>query len=71
MGLHTQTVKGISRASYRSQVQIELLRRSLDMELSPEEEAKVARVARFLDAYQCVNEIEAAREKEKKTHEHH
>lgn len=65
MGLYTQTVKGIHRAPYRDQVIIELLRRSLDMSLSPAEEAKIERVRRFLPAYDCVNEIEAAREKAK------
>jgi hypothetical protein len=63
MSLYTQTVKGIHRAPYRDQVLVELIRRGAGERLSPTEEAKVERVQRFLPAYQCADEIEAARNK--------
>jgi hypothetical protein len=62
MGLHTGTIKGLRRAPYRTQVLIHLIGFGLGEELTPKEEAKIERVARFLDAYECAKEIEAARE---------
>lgn len=61
MGLYTQTVKGISRAPYRSQVLFYMLRECMDDRLSDAEEAKIKRVARFLHPYDCAKEIEASR----------
>ena len=61
MGLHTGTVKGMSRAPYRTQVLIHLIRLMTDDHLSPGEEAKIERVKRFLDAADCAFEIERAR----------
>jgi hypothetical protein len=61
MGLHTGTVKNLSRAPYRTQVLVHLLRLGTDDHLSPKEETKVERVSRFLDAADCAHEIERAR----------
>jgi hypothetical protein len=63
MGLYTGTVKGMSRAPYRTQVLIHMMNAGLDDRLSATEEAKITRVQRFLSAYDCAKEIEAARER--------
>jgi hypothetical protein len=61
MGLHTGTVKGMSRAPYRTQVLIHLVRLGADDRLSAKEAAKIERVQRFLDAADCAFEIDRAR----------
>jgi hypothetical protein len=63
MGLYTQTVRGMHKAPYRDQVLIHLIRLSLDTNLSPQEEAKISRVQRFLPASDCAQEIWIARRK--------
>jgi hypothetical protein len=63
MGLYTGTVKGLHLAPYRDQVLVHLIGWSLGDKLSEAEEAKIARVQRFLDAYQCAEEIRSARER--------
>jgi hypothetical protein len=62
MGLYTGTVKGLSRAPYRDQVLVHLMNAGCDIELSEAEQAKIARVSRFLAAYDCAQEIRLARE---------
>lgn len=64
MGLYTQTVKGLHRAPYRDQVLVHLIQRGERDQLSGAEEAKVARVARFLTAGQCADEIAADRQRQ-------
>lgn len=66
MGLYTGTVKGLHRAPYREQVLIHLMGKSLAIELSDGEEAKIARVARFLSAGQCADEIADDRERDRR-----
>jgi len=61
MGLYTGTVKNLSRAPYRTQVLIHFIDLGLSQELSPQEEAKIARVQRFLGAQDCAREIAEAR----------
>ncbi len=64
MGLYTGTVKGLSRAPYRDQVQVHLINLGAgNINFSPEEEAKLARVQRFLHPGDCAREIVQKREK--------
>jgi len=63
MSIYNQGVRGLNRAPYRDQVIIHLLRRHASDRLSAAEEAKIARVQRFLPAVDCAYEIETAREK--------
>jgi hypothetical protein len=62
MGLYTGTVRGLHRAPYRDQVIVHLINKGCAIELSVAEEAKIVRVARFLDAYRCAEEIAFARQ---------
>ncbi len=63
MGLYTQTVKGLHRAPYRDQVQVHLIRLAGgSIDFSPEEEAKISRVHRFLNPGDCAREIVQQRE---------
>lgn len=57
MGLYTGTVKGLSRAPYRAQVEVHLLNLDSGDALSPDEITKIERVKRFLDPRQCAQEI--------------
>ena len=61
MSLYTGTVKGLSRAPYRTQVLVELMHLGTDDRLSAKEEAKIKRVQRFLLAADCAHEIERER----------
>ena len=64
--IHTRTVKGLSRAPYRSQVLVHMIDMgysSPNCELTEQEEAKIARVQRFLSAFDCAREISDARAK--------
>jgi hypothetical protein len=61
MSLYTQTVKGLHRAPYRDQVLVHLTRNGDSTVLSEKEEAKIARVQRFLPAEHCAQEIVASR----------
>lgn len=58
---YTGAIKGISRAPYRDQVLVHLIGMGNGDKLSEQEEAKVARVARFLPAQDCAREISQAR----------
>jgi hypothetical protein len=61
MGLYTGTVKNLRRAPYRTQVLAHLLNLGWSEEVSEKEEQKIERVKRFLSAYECAREIDAAR----------
>ncbi len=67
MGLYTNAVKGMHRAPYRTQVLIHFVNLGLDLSLTAQEEAKIARVARFLPAADCAHEIAAARSRQTAT----
>jgi hypothetical protein len=62
--IHTRAVKGLSRAPYRSQVEVHMIDMGFFTGVfTAQEEAKIARVQRFLSAYDCAREISDAREK--------
>ncbi len=64
--IHTRVVRGLSRAPYRDQVAVHMI----DMGYSTSnagftaaEDVKIARVQRFLSAFECAREISEARAK--------
>jgi hypothetical protein len=54
--------KGWRRAPYRDQVLMALMGLGCSDTLTDKEEAKIVRVARFLDARECAEEIRDARD---------
>ena len=61
--IHTRTVRNLSKAPYRIQVEVHLIDMGEGTEkISAKESAKIERVKRFLPAKDCAREIVEARE---------